>query len=356
MRASRLVWLLVTAGIAAALAVRTAGRFLVVADPLPAHADALVVLAGSIADRALEAADLYRTGIAPVVVITRERAPTASARLRARGVVLPESDALLRQALLGLGVPADAIVRLRRRTSSTETEARTIARWACRHGVRRLVVVTSKAHTRRARLILRRALGPTVTLTIRPARDDPFPAARWWRVRHAAKVVLVEYEKLADYWLAERWRIPPCGGLTRRERSGRGARVLGDRSLDHRPELAARVQLAHDVAAADELPADEHLRQRGPVAERFHRLALCALGEDVDRLVRHPDLVEHLDGGGREAAHREARRALHVDHHGVLPHLAGDLVQHVAHPAFSSGGRVRSASAWMRGMRSSSAA
>jgi uncharacterized SAM-binding protein YcdF (DUF218 family) len=356
MRAPLLLVLLAATAIAAGVAVHDAGRFLVVTDPLPAHADAIVVLAGSIADRALEAADLYRAGIAPVVVITRERPPTGSARLRARGVVLPESDERLRTALIGLGVPARAIVRLRRRTSSTETEARTIARWVCRHGVRRLVVVTSKAHTRRARLILRRALGPTVALAIRPARDDPFAAARWWRVRHAAKVVLVEYEKLADYWLVERWTIPPCGGLKRRLRSGRDAGVLGERGLDHRCELAAGVQLAHDVAAADELAADEHLRQRGPVAERLHRLALLALGKDVDRLVRHPDLVEDLHGGGRETAHREARCPLHVDDHGVLAHLAGDLVQRVVHPAFSSGGRVWSASAWMRGMSPSSAA
>lgn len=260
MRARFLLVLLAVAGLTAALAVRAAGRFLVVADPLPAHADALVVLAGSIADRALEAAALYRTGVVPRVVITRERAPAASARLRARGVDLPESDALLRQALIGLGVPADAIVRLGRRTQSTESEARTIARWACSHGVRRLIVVTSKAHTRRARLILRRALGPGVALTIRPARADPFAAGHWWRVRHAAKAVLVEYEKLADYWLAERWTIAPCGGLGRRGASGGGGGAFGDRRLDHRLELAAGVQLAHDVAPADELPADEHLR------------------------------------------------------------------------------------------------
>ncbi|HEY3186399.1 MAG TPA: hypothetical protein VGJ70_02920, partial [Solirubrobacteraceae bacterium] len=60
-------------GAAAGIAVLGAGRALVVADPLPAHADAIVVMAGSIADRVLEAADLYRAGIAPRIVVTRER-------------------------------------------------------------------------------------------------------------------------------------------------------------------------------------------------------------------------------------------------------------------------------------------
>src|SRR5581483_11820423 len=55
--------------------------------------------------------------------------------------------------------------------------------------------------------------------------------------------------------------------------------------------------------------------------ERLYRLALLALGEDVDRLVGHPDMVEDLDGGGREAAHRKAGGPLHVDDHGVLAPL-----------------------------------
>ena len=193
-----------------------AGRVLVVADPLPARADAIVVLAGSIADRALEGADLYRAGVAPAVVVTRERVAPGNAALRARGVRLPEPDELTHEALVGLGVPARAIVRLRRRTYSTDSEARTIARWACAKSVRRLVVVTSPFHTRRARLIVAQALGPGIALTIRPSRAATFSATRWWRVRRDAKHVLTEYQKLLHYWLKERWTIAACGGLARR--------------------------------------------------------------------------------------------------------------------------------------------
>jgi len=119
-------------------------------------------------------------------------------------------------ALMGLGVPPRAIVTLRRRTQSTASEARTIARWACRHDMRSLVVVTSPSHTRRARLVLQRSLGPTIALAIRPARADTFARARWFRVRRDAKVVLSEWMKLANHWLVERWRLQPCGGLERR--------------------------------------------------------------------------------------------------------------------------------------------
>src|SRR5437667_5909724 len=114
-----------------AVALLGAGRLLVVADPLPPRADAIVILAGSVPDRTLEAADLYRAGLAPRVVVTRERLPRGQAALRARGVRLPESDELTATALRELGVPPGAIVVLHRRGVSTESEARTIARWAC---------------------------------------------------------------------------------------------------------------------------------------------------------------------------------------------------------------------------------
>src|SRR5439155_1200030 len=118
----------VTLAAVGAAALLAAGRVLVVADPLPPRADAIVILAGSVPDRALAAADLYRAGLAPRVVVTRERAGTGQAALHARGVRLPEDDELTVMALRGLGVPSQAIVVLRRRAVSTESEARTTAR------------------------------------------------------------------------------------------------------------------------------------------------------------------------------------------------------------------------------------
>src|SRR5438034_5917573 len=198
-----------------AVALLGAGRVLVVADPLPPRADAIVILAGSVPDRTLEAADLYRAGLAPRVVVTRERLPRGQAALRARGVRLPEGDELTVRALHELGVPPGAIVVLRRRAASTESEARTIARWACAHRLRRFIVVTSRAHSRRARLILRQALGAGIALAMRPSRYDAFAPARWWHVRRDAKLVLSEYQKLTNYLLTERWKIAPCRGLRR---------------------------------------------------------------------------------------------------------------------------------------------
>jgi uncharacterized SAM-binding protein YcdF (DUF218 family) len=327
----------------AVLAVRGAGRFLVVADPLPSHADAIVMLAGSLSDRVLETARLYQAGVAPVVVLTRERLQRGAPALRGHGVRLPEEHELAVRALGHLGVPADAIRVVSRRAASTRTEARTIARWVCRRGLRHVVVVTSPTHTRRARLILAQALGPRVHLTVRPAPAAFFPAEHWWRQRRAMKDLLIEYQKLVVYWLFERWTIEPCGGLERRRAAARSAPP--DRLAEQRGELAFRMQLADDVAATDELSGHEQLRNGGPARVGLDPFSLLGLGKDVDRLERNADLVEHLDRGGREAAHREAGRALHVYDDGILLHLSVDLGQHIAHRALSPSAVVRSCKA-----------
>src|SRR5262245_9338544 len=241
---------------AAVLAFRGAGRALVVADPLPAHADAIIMLAGSVSDRVLETARLYHEGRAPLVVLTRERLARGAAALRARGIRLPEDHELTKEALIGLGVPPTAIHTLAGRALSTVSEARTIARYVCKRRLRSVIVVTSPWHTHRARLILAQALGSGVRLTMRPAPAALFPADRWWANQRAAKDVLTEYEKLAYYWLVQRRRIAPCGGLRRVA----GASVRLDGLAEQRSELALGVHLAHDVTAAHELPADEDLR------------------------------------------------------------------------------------------------
>jgi uncharacterized SAM-binding protein YcdF (DUF218 family) len=187
-----------------------AGEFLVVSDPLPAHADAIVILAGSPPARLLEATELYRSGLAPRIVLTRERRPPATVALARRGVPVDDPDTLAQSHLIALGIPAEAITILNGRAYSTTSEAQLIARWGCRSHIRSLVVVTSPSHTRRARLILRRLVAPGTTLAVRPAPADFFPRRRWWRSRRSSKLVLSEYEKLANYWLSERWRLRPC--------------------------------------------------------------------------------------------------------------------------------------------------
>src|SRR5262249_15311014 len=154
--------------------------------------------------------------------------------------------------------------------------------------------------------------------------------------------------KLAYYWLVQRWRIAPCGGLRRRTAT---TSVRLDGPADQRGGLAPCGPLAHDVTATPPPAAHEDLREGRPAPVGLHGLSLVRLGEHVDGLVRHADLAQDLDGRGGESAHGEPRRALHVDHHGVLLHLSIDVFQRVAHRVPSPSASVRSCKAWIRGMR-----
>ena len=61
------------------------GRFLTKEDPLQT-ADAIAVLSGTSMDRPLEAADLFKDGYAPRIVLTHEMREGSYGALAARGV------------------------------------------------------------------------------------------------------------------------------------------------------------------------------------------------------------------------------------------------------------------------------
>lgn len=120
------------------------------------RADATIVMAPSL-DRVLEAAELYRGGYAPVILLTREERQPAEQLLLERGIVESGEDRR-RTILHALGVPLDAIVILDGYASSTAGEALGFARWARDQPVRSVLVVTSPVHTGRSRLTFMKAL------------------------------------------------------------------------------------------------------------------------------------------------------------------------------------------------------
>ena len=148
------------------------GRFLSVEDPLDL-ADAIYVLGGSRADRPLEAADLYEAAYAGHIVLSDGYADSATRLLRQKGFRVPGDADTARTILLQLGVPEEAIVILPGNPGSTRDEAITIRTLALEKGWRTIIVVTSKLHTRRARLAMQRYLDPAgVRVIMRGSRYD----------------------------------------------------------------------------------------------------------------------------------------------------------------------------------------
>jgi uncharacterized SAM-binding protein YcdF (DUF218 family) len=149
----------------------------------PAHADAILVLGGDnmSGDSARRASDLYRAGWAPVVVPSgRYLRPYFSvAELMERDL---EHD----------GVPAKAIVAFPNHATGTVDEAAAL-RGLCRsQGWRRVLVVTSSYHTRRARYIFRRLFRPGIEVRVIVAPDQEYDPAAWWRSRQSVKFFFLE--------------------------------------------------------------------------------------------------------------------------------------------------------------------
>ena len=105
----------------------------------------------------LETARLYHAGVAPLVVLTRERLRRGAPALRAHGVFLPEEHELARQrARRARGARRAPSACVSRRAAQHHDRGARASRAGCAGaGSVSVVVVTSPTHTRRARLILR---------------------------------------------------------------------------------------------------------------------------------------------------------------------------------------------------------
>lgn len=182
-----------------------AGRYLAVQDPLE-RADVIVVLAGAGAERWLEGVDLYNEGWAPCILLSPGRPQSADGELRRRGIIFPTEPELIREAIVRLGVRADAVIVMPRAVDNTADEAAAVRQMAVGAGWRRMLVVTSKYHGRRSRFAFRREFSgtPAISIIVRTSRHDPSTPARWWRRRADIRWVTSELEKLLLYRLGVR--------------------------------------------------------------------------------------------------------------------------------------------------------
>jgi len=174
------------------------GRWLVVEDPL-VKARAIAVLSGGMPVRAMEAAKLYRQGYAPEVWLTHSSEPGET--LKAIGILFEGGEELYStRVLIHEGVPAAAIHVLEPPILNTADEVRVIRAALDREKDRSVIVVTSKPHTRRARLLWRKLAPPECRAIVRPASEDPFDQSHWWRNSKDALDVVREVLGLMNAW------------------------------------------------------------------------------------------------------------------------------------------------------------
>ena len=177
-----------------------AGNALLRSDPL-VKADAAVVLAGANTVRVREAAVLYQEQWVPRIILTRERPPEGAEELRKQGVAVPEMIDMSQRILEGLGVPESSIWRVETPIDSTDEEVRAVRTFLQGRNVKRLIVVTSKTHSRRSCLTFRHYLGADHEIICRYSRYDPFNPSGWWKKRRDIREMLFEWQKLLLYRL-----------------------------------------------------------------------------------------------------------------------------------------------------------
>ena len=156
----------------------------------PQPADAVFVLAGDAnGNRILKGAELVREGFAPRVIVS---GPEGNYGYYECDLAIPFA--------VRAGYPESYFVRFPNHALSTEQEAAAAAVEMHSLGVRRVLLVTSLYHTRRAGADFR-AAAPDVTFFVVAAPDKYFTADGWWRNREARKTFLIEWLKTGAGWL-----------------------------------------------------------------------------------------------------------------------------------------------------------
>ena len=160
-----------------------------VIDEPAAHADALVVLGDDnfYGDRATHAAELFRQGVAPFVVVSGRRL-----RPGAGVAELMEHD------LIERGVPKEKIEKFTHDADNTREEAEAVGKVAQEQHWKSVVIVTSNYHTRRTRYIYDRVFPKGIAVSVASARDGDFDPERWWEKRKSIKLFLHELTGMVD--------------------------------------------------------------------------------------------------------------------------------------------------------------
>ncbi len=163
------------------------GSYLVRDEP-PRKSDVIFVLAGDgNGNRIMKAAELVRQGYAPVAIVSGPEI---------YGV--HECDLAIAMAERA-GYPASEFAAFPHNGTSTKEEAALAKAEFARRGVKRVILLTSDFHTRRAGKLFR-ALMPDIDFDVVSALDQHFSPRGWWHDREGEKTFTLEWTKTITEW------------------------------------------------------------------------------------------------------------------------------------------------------------
>jgi uncharacterized SAM-binding protein YcdF (DUF218 family) len=179
------------------------GAWLLIDEPLrPARA--IAVLGGGQAWRSIEAANLYKAGWAHEVWLTRGKRNEVDREMASIGFEPDSEEVLSRQVLQKLEVPEAAVRVIPQEVDNTLAELHAIADFAgaqpsAQSAAAPIILVTSKSHTRRVRVIWN-TFAPRDSAIVRYKASDPFDPSHWWGTTTDALSAFREAFGIVNAW------------------------------------------------------------------------------------------------------------------------------------------------------------
>ncbi len=166
-----------------------AGRYLSAPAQEPAAADLIVALGGGDTARNRKAAELFKRGFAPKVLLTGMEGNANQAHPRARHIISE-------------GVPAEALL-FDGNSTSTWGEAICTLQLMRERGMKRALIVSDPPHMRRLEWSWGKVFAGS-GLQFRPVACDipEWDASHWWRSKRFLQFVVREYAKMVYYRVA----------------------------------------------------------------------------------------------------------------------------------------------------------
>jgi uncharacterized SAM-binding protein YcdF (DUF218 family) len=178
-----------------------AAEFLLLSQQ-PTQADLILILGGNFyGPRAIVGAELGELGYAPKVLISG-----------ALYQDLPEGEFAIR-FLVDKGYRRELFMSFPHTTQSTIEEAIAVCPELARLGARKVLIVTSAYHSRRANLVFR-LYCPSIRFRSIAAPDDQFHSENWWKTPRYRKIFFSEWEKIIAtlFWEYPIRRLRLLGG------------------------------------------------------------------------------------------------------------------------------------------------
>jgi len=172
------------------------GHFLI-RDETPIHSDAIIVLNTGVEyySRLIEAADLYNKGYADLIVINGNRKMDIERELEKKGFdpCCPWYEDRMR--ILSLyNIPRDKIIPISAEdVYDSIGEAETVGKYLKNLGLKKIIITTSKYHTKRAGFIWKQLFAGDFRIQTVSAKTDIYDPQSWWHDGRQIRWVLAEY-------------------------------------------------------------------------------------------------------------------------------------------------------------------